>query len=213
METGVNWEIVTGCENLGGGCESCPSLWEARENYGVKGHKFEHGYGVMFHGERLSDPQKLVNPSTVWVALGSDLFHEAVPDYSIRAVFAVMNEAPQHHFEVPTKRIERASKIGQALQWTDNITLSVTVESWKEKWRISYLQRTPAKHRTISVCPILGDLGRLELNDIEAVGVVPETWGLKRPHKKEWVHSIERQCDEQGVQFSMNAVTYTPEAA
>lgn len=213
METGVNWEIVTGCENLGGGCESCPSLWEAKENYGVKGHKFEHGYDVKWHADRLAIPMSYDEPRHIWVALGSDLFHEAVPDYFVRAVFSMMNDCSQHLFEVPTKRIERAHKLSGRLIWTDNIALGVTVESSEQKWRIPYLQKIPAKHRAISVCPILGDLGVLELDGISSVGVIPETWGLKRPWKAEWVKNIQRQCEEQGVLFNMDAVTYVPEVA
>jgi len=37
----------------------------------------------------------------------SDLFHEDIPDEYIRQVFDVVRRAPQHIFQVPTKRAER----------------------------------------------------------------------------------------------------------
>lgn len=217
----VNWEVVSGCENLGGGCESCPSLWEARENEGVPGHKFEHGYGIRLYPERLTIPLREESPTVYSVAFGSDLFHKDVPMDFIKQVFRVMNKTPHHFYEIVTKRVVRPCLAGGALQklfggpldWTDNIMLTATVEDASLKWRIRYLKDAPAKRKAISICPILGDVGELDLDGIDVVGAVPETWGLKRPFKEEWIDNVKRQCLEQGVPFVSDHYLYQPEEA
>jgi protein gp37 len=55
----------------------------------------------------LTEPLRWRFPALVFVNSMSDLFHEAVPDDFIARVFAVMALAPQHTFQVLTKRPER----------------------------------------------------------------------------------------------------------
>jgi protein gp37 len=45
----------------------------------------------------------------------SDLFHEGVPFEFIRAVFTVMEETPQHTYQVLTKRAERLEQLSKKL--------------------------------------------------------------------------------------------------
>ena len=55
----------------------------------------------------LLAPLRRKTPTTYFVNSMSDLFHEAVPDEWIDRVFAVMALAPQHTFQVLTKRSAR----------------------------------------------------------------------------------------------------------
>ena len=59
----------------------------------------------------------------------SDLFHEDVPLYYIKKVFKVMNDNPQHVFQVLTKRADNLSKYNFDLDWTPNIWMGVSVEN------------------------------------------------------------------------------------
>jgi protein gp37 len=56
---------------------------------------------------RLDVPLRTRKPTMFFVNSVSDLFHEDVPDAFINRVFAVMALAPQHTFQILTKRAER----------------------------------------------------------------------------------------------------------
>lgn len=199
-----NWEITTGCTNLGGGCESCPSMWEAKKTFGIPGHKFSHGYDLTIHRDQLDWPRSLNSPSMISVSLGSDLLHEDVPDDFIQEVFNVMRETP-HRYEMVTKRAER---LKTKWEWPENLNVGVTVESEDYKWRIDYLRGVPVTVKFISMVPILGPMGELDLAGISFVGVKAESWGLKRHFDPEWLEDVYRQCEDQGVNVLENYFMY-----
>jgi protein gp37 len=57
--------------------------------------------------EHLADPLRWRRPRRIFVNSMSDLFHEALTNEQIAAVFGVMAAAPRHTFQVLTKRAER----------------------------------------------------------------------------------------------------------
>ena len=71
--------------------------------------------GLVMHFDRtwradeatLDQPLRWKKPKRIFVCAHGDLFHEKVPDAWIDRVFAVMAIAPQHTFQVLTKRPER----------------------------------------------------------------------------------------------------------
>lgn len=190
-----NWEIVTGCERLTEGCDSCPSYWEYLKD--------ERDYHPFFHEERLFEPSKNLHPSKYVVALGSDLFHESVREEEIMKVIQIMRTCEHHWFEVTTKRAERMYCVmkGARFQFPKNVSLAVSVESGEYKWRIDYLRKTRATTKAVSFVPLLGPIGEVDLDGIGVVGVQAETWGFEREMKSDWVEEIERQCKEQRVLF------------
>ena len=193
----ANWAIVSGCERLTEGCDSCPSYWEyMAEN---------RDYSARFHTERLNDPINNKTPTRYVVALGSDLFHESVKIEELEKVFETMIIADWHFYELTTKRIERCYTATQNFTWPKNISMGVSVESGEYKWRINYLRKMAPIFKVISIVPLLAPMGKLDLYGIAMVGVQPETWGLKRECKKEWIDEIELQCKEQGVLFHMES--------
>jgi protein gp37 len=146
--------------------------------------------------------------TTYLVAVGSDLFHESVSDLFIEDVFAVMN-ASNHDFEIMTKRIERVAQMD--LDWSDNIKLGVSVESYHYSWRIKFLQKIQAKFKYVSAMPLLDSLGKIDLDGIHVVGASREDWGLFRPFKQEWMDVLKQQCNDQGVMFSESATLWESE--
>jgi len=62
---------------------------------------------VRFVTERLADPLRWKKPRRIFVNSMSDLFHENLTNEQIAAVFGVMAAAPQHTFQVLTKRAKR----------------------------------------------------------------------------------------------------------
>lgn len=117
--TDETWNPVTGCDKVSPGCAHCyaagvaarfwakqypPMLVETAEGATVRPRQF---MDVLCHPERIADPLTWRKPRRVFVNSMSDLFHESVPDDFIDQVFATMALAPQHTFQVLTKRAER----------------------------------------------------------------------------------------------------------
>jgi protein gp37 len=65
------------------------------------------GFGLLMHESRLDQPLRWRKPRRIFVNSMSDLFHPEVTDDFLDRVFAVMALAPQHTFQVLTKRPER----------------------------------------------------------------------------------------------------------
>lgn len=81
------------------------------------------------------------------------------------------------------------------------IWLGVTVENADYKPRIDILRRIPAAVRFVSFEPLIGDVGKLNLNGIHWVIVGGETGPGARPMHANWPIEIYRQCIAQKVPF------------
>jgi len=198
-----NWPIITGCTRVSEGCNSCPSYWEYVEN--------AEYYRPQMHSDILPEPGRNLEPTVYSVAFGSDLFHTDVPNHFIETTFRTMNHCSWHSFEIVTKRPIKLVRFSDRVKWSDNISIGVAVETAEYKDRIDALRSIPAKTKFVSMVPLLGPMGQLDLSGIHLVVAVEETWGYKRRAKQEWLDDIERQCWEQGVLYSNHHITYKNE--
>ena len=200
----LNWAVTTGCYRLSPGCNSCPSYWE----------HFDKGkdYTPVIHEDILDEPLMIPKASVYEVAFGSDLFHSDIPLEFQRRVFQVMNKANWHKFSVGTKRIARLALLGFNFDWTENIQVTVPVESGEYDWRIDILRTLPAKKKAVSIVPILGPFDSdIDFTGIDVVGIAPETWGYKRPHDPKWIEHIKQRCLEQEITITDNTILYSHE--
>lgn len=131
----------------------------------------------------------------------SNLFHEEIPLEFIRQVFQVMNDNPQHVFQILTKRAGRLLKLSEELEWTHNIWMGVTVENGRVKSRIDLLRDTKARVKFLSLEPLIGPLRKLNLENIDWVIVGGESGHTPRKIKPDWVIDIQKQCEKSGVAF------------
>jgi protein gp37 len=97
------WNPVTGCTKVSPGCKLCYAE-KIAHRFWPKGRKFAD---VQCHPDRLEQPLRWRKPQRIFVNSMSDLFHAAVPDDYIAAVFGVMAVCPHHTFQILTKRPER----------------------------------------------------------------------------------------------------------
>src|SRR5690348_18127087 len=67
--------------------------------------------------------------------------------------------------------------------------------------RVAHLQQARAKVRFLSVEPLLEDLGKIDLSDIDWVIVGGESGPGARPMDRQWVRDIRDQCSAAGVAF------------
>jgi protein gp37 len=199
--TDATWNPVTGCTEVSPGCDHCYARTFAERFRGVAGHPYEHGFDLELRPERLAQPLTWTRPLRVFVNSMSDLFHVAVPEDYIREVFAVMWAAPQHQFQVLTKRADRMERIASRVAIPPNAWLGVSVESPAYYSRIRHLARVEAPVRFLSCEPLLTSLPGIPLKGVDWVIVGGESGAGARPMQRDWVVAIRDQCEAAGVAF------------
>src|ERR1700752_3351674 len=95
---------VRGCTKISPGCKHCYAERFAERFRGVKGHPYEQGFDLRLVPEKVIEPLRWKRPRGIFVNSMSDLFHDDVPLPYIKDVFAVMNRADWHQYQVLTKR-------------------------------------------------------------------------------------------------------------
>jgi protein gp37 len=200
--TEQTWNPAVGCSKVSPGCANCYAEAMAKRLQAMKVHGYENGFALTMLPNRLEEPLKRMKPTIYFVNSMSDIFHEEIPDDYIRQVFDVIRQAPQHTFQVLTKRAERMTLFFKDYPPPKNAWLGVTVEDKKYGVpRLDWLRQVPAFIRFASVEPLLEDLGKLDLAGIHWVIVGGESGPKARPMQQEWVLNIKRQCDEQRSAF------------
>lgn len=199
--TEVTWNPATGCNKVSAGCKNCYAETFAKRLKGMGVEKYKSGFKLTLHPDVLQFPKKLRKPHKIFVNSMSDLFHEKISLDFIQKVFKVMNDCPQHIFQVLTKRAERLEELSLFLNWTDNIWMGVTVENAQVIHRIDHLTKTNAKIKFLSLEPLLSSLPDLKLNKIDWVIVGGESGRKARKIEKEWVEDIRLQCEKKNVAF------------
>lgn len=188
--TDASWNPTRGCTRVSEGCRNCYAerMAARMSGPGQWGEGFAKRSPHRWTGKvelirsKLEEPLGWRKPQRIFVNSMSDLFHESLPDHAIAQVFAVMEMASRHTFQILTKRPERM------LRWVSNykaaidrmadhpepegglymsryshIWLGVSVEDQATAdARIPFLLQTPAAVRWVSYEPALGpvDFGR-----------------------------------------------------
>jgi protein gp37 len=210
--TEATWNPVAGCTILSPGCTNCYAMRLAARLAVMGQEKYvgttrKSGGRAKWNGVVKIDPSSLEIPRKwkrgrlIFVNSMSDLFHEGVPLAFIKKVFAVMEETPQHTYQVLTKRAERLKEVSKKLPWPDNVWMGVSVENADYLYRIGHLRRTKAKTKFLSLEPLLGPLEKMDLRGIDWAIAGGESGPGARPMPKEWVRSIRDQCVAADVPF------------
>ncbi|WP_307756532.1 DUF5131 family protein [uncultured Alistipes sp.] len=199
--TEKTWNPVTGCSKISAGCVNCYAEKMSLRLKAMGQVKYRNGFAVTLHDDVLNEPNSWRNPHTVFVCSMSDLFHDRVPFDFIDKVMAVIESTPKHTYQLLTKRAERMFEYFATRPIPKNAWMGVTVDVQNSKSRIDYLRDLDASVKFLSCEPLLEDLGELNLHDIDWVIVGGESGSNARPMKKEWVLSIQKQCEEQKSTF------------
>jgi protein gp37 len=199
--TEVSWNPSTGCTKISDGCLHCYAEKMAKRLKAMGQKKYCNGFKLTLHDEVLQEPYSWRKPRIAFVNSMSDLFHKDMPVSFIKKVFNVMNENPQHVFQVLTKRADILEKHSDKLTWSDNIWLGVTVENNKHYDRIKLLKNTGAKIKFLSCEPLLSSMSKINLKGIDWVIVGGESGPGARPMQKEWVIEIRDKCQKLDIPF------------
>jgi len=219
--TDATWNPITGCSVVSPGCTNCYAMRLAgtrlKHNPSRAGLTTMTKAGPVWNGEvRLNEqwldqPLRWRAPRRIFVCAHGDLFHENVPDEWIARVFNVMAEAPQHTFQVLTKRARRMRELMSGPKhhkdwhpklWhrsvLPNVWLGVSAEDQRRAdERIHELRATPAAIRFLSLEPLLGLIDLTRINNVGTVASdalsglrVDPTTGMPFPEDKPW-HPID----------------------
>lgn len=199
--TEKTWNPVTGCTKISPGCKYCYAEKFSKRLKAIGVNNYKNGFKLTLHPHMLERPLSWKKSSMIFVNSMSDLFHEKVPDEYIQKVFEKMNEANWHEFQILTKRPERVLELNKKLPWADNIWMGTSVENEDYKFRIDVLRKTSARIKFLSLEPLIGPLGKLDLKKIDWAIVGGESGFKARPLKREWVIDIQNQCQKANVAF------------
>lgn len=208
------WNPLRGCTRVSAGCMNCYAESMA-VRFSGPGQPYEGTINqetnrwngtVRLVPDKLTEPLRWQRPRMVFVNSMSDLFHEDVPDEFIDQVFAVMAIAPQHTFQVLTKRPARMlaymvdggrpRRVGSnsgfmadnnvVYPWPlPNVWMGVTVENQEAAdERIPLLLQTPAAVRWVSMEPLLGAV------DLGLTGTIPRSQYAKYTQTYDLLHWV-----------------------
>jgi protein gp37 len=166
---------------------------------GAKG--YENGFEFTLLPERLTQPIAIKKPTMFFVNSMSDLFHEKMPFEFLDKIFDTIRNTPQHQYQILTKRENILEKYFETLSVPQNVWLGVTVEYADTKYRIDVLRNINANIRFLSIEPLIGDVGTLDLSGIHWVIVGGESGPNARPMNPQWLSNIQKQCESQNVAF------------
>ena len=203
--TDATWNPVTGCTKISAGCDNCYAARFSERFRGVPGHPFESGFDLQLRPERLEQPLKWRQPKMIFVNSMSDLFHKGIPFAFIDRVFDTMEQAPWHTFQVLTKRSSRLRDYANRRYVNSlapaHIWLGTSVEDGTKKSRARHIQQTNATVRFLSVEPLIGPIGEIDLKGIHWVIVGGESGPRARPMLADWAKEVRDQCKVAKVPF------------
>jgi protein gp37 len=218
--TDFTWNTNTGCKELSAACDNCYARTTAENKRGTAA--FPDGFGLRFWPDRLGLPAKRRKPTKIFAGSMTDFFQVDIPDWQRDALFDAIEAAPQHTFQILTKRPARAWKYFQRRPVPANVWLGTTIESNAHVLRADFLRRIDARVRFISAEPLFDALPNLDLAGIHwliaggesgshlwradvcaergLVERVGSRW-VPRPDRVEWVRSLRDRCHAAGVAF------------
>lgn len=227
-ETGISWASVTwnpmsGCTPCSEGCQQCYAEVIAENQRGSRA--FPNGFGLTLRPHKLVEPKKLKTPSLIFTNSMSDLFWDQIPESYRDQIVDVIEECPQHEFQVLTKRHETLLAYSKRRKLPGNFWAGVSIENQRNIGRAATLAEVDAEVRFISLEPMLGPvvfdravlermhwmiiggesgLHMLKPDILERRGLVirgPKggpSW-IPRPDRIDWIRSVVNQCQELGV--------------
>jgi protein gp37 len=199
--TDATWNPVTGCTKISPGCKHCYAERMSHRLQLMGQGNYRNGFKVTLQPQMLERPLQWKAPKRIFVNSMSDLFHVDVPLEYIQQVFATMNRASWHQYQVLTKRADRLEELSTNLPWNPHIWMGVSVENANYAERMDHLRRTGAHVKFLSLEPLLGPLPKLNLRGIHWVIVGGESGPNARPMDPAWVTDLRNQCRRADVAF------------
>lgn len=174
--TDATWNTIIGCSKVSEGCNHCyAETWAMRYGHSVNpwAERFAEE-NVKFKPHKMNLPRTWKEPKRVFVNSLSDVFHPLVPFDYVDQMMKVMEETPQHTYQILTKRPERALEYFTKYYDCDhgggysgscknceplpNVWMGTSIENVRWAHRARILAAVPAAVRFISAEPLLGSV-------------------------------------------------------
>lgn len=222
--TDQTWNPASGCEKVSPECKFCYAETLSENKRGTPA--FPVGFELQLRPHKLREPSKLKEPSLVFVNSMSDMFLAEIPDAFRDDCFGAMEAAPQHRYQVLTKRPQIAARYFATRRVPDCVWIGTSLGLQRYGGeRLDALREVPARVRFISAEPLLEDLGELDLRGIHwlisggesGLHLSQEKWlklralvrrggkneprWVPREDRIDWVRSLRDQCTAAGVAF------------
>jgi protein gp37 len=218
--TEVTWNPASGCKKITSGCAYCYAHTIAEGQRGSPA--FRNGFDLTLRPHKLKEPFKLKQPSLIFVNSMSDLFWEEIPDGYRHQIIDVIEQTPQHQYQVLTKREHELLRFSRLRKLPSNFWAGVTIEDQKNAGRADVLRQVDADIRFVSAEPLLSPLAidwsgiswcitggesgfhlrtDEKLRDMRGLATFNGSKWEPRADRVDWVRSIRDQCVAAGVKF------------
>jgi len=168
--TTLTWNVFSGCIKVDEGCKHCYAETLAEQKRGTRA--FPNGFDLTLRIHKLREPLRVREPSLIFVNSMSDLFlseQDGVTDALRDQILDVIEQCPQHEFQVLTKRVGELLRYSRRRPLPPNFWAGVTVASPRNYDRVDTLRQVDAEVRFLSVEPLLHDLEDLDVSGLQWV--------------------------------------------
>lgn len=190
--TEATWNPMSGCEKITQGCTFCYAFTLAEQKRGTKA--FPNGFELTIRPHKLNEPFKLKQPTLIFANSMSDLFWDKVPNDYRHQIIDVIEQTPQHEYQVLTKRPDIMLEFSKERKLPPNFWAGTTIESNNVKQRLEILKQVDAEIRFISAEPLIREL-TFDGDDLDGISWVI-TGGESGTHM--WKDDI---CKSRGLVF------------
>lgn len=191
-----SWNPYTwNCHKVSEGCKFCYA-----ERRALSFHKTFIGTPE-WRANALADLRNIPSGQVVFVNTHSDTYH---PDADLQWQVHIHTAALHRDdliFLLLTKRPENVLANESAFVWPDNLWLGVSVELQKYYKRIDMLRVTQAKHKFLSIEPMLERMPNLDVRGIDWVICGGESGEQHRYFDKGWARDLWKICKGHSVPF------------
>lgn len=201
--TDRTWNCWHGCIKISPGCKFC-YMYRDKLRYG------QDPEIVTRSKTTFNDPLKWKS-GRVFTCSWSDFFIEQADGWREEA-WDIIRRTPHLTYQILTKRPERILDC-LPTDWAENfghVWLGTSVENADYLGRVDYLRQVVATVRFLSLEPLLGDLGTVNLDGIHWVIVGGESGPKARPMSMDWAQSLLQQCRSARVPFFLKQTGARP---
>ncbi len=201
------WNPWHGCRKKSEGCDNCYMFYldALRDKDGGEIYRTKAGFRYPLSRDRAGN-YKVKSGEMLRVCMTSDFFLEDADRWRDEA-WGIIAQRPDVKFYLLTKRPERVAE-HLPMNWGDgwdNVFFNVTAENQRRAdERIPILLDLPFKHRGVMCAPFIGPVSirkYLETGKIDQVQCDGENYDGARPLDFDWVRTLRRECEDNGVTF------------
>jgi protein gp37 len=222
--TEATWNPMSGCQKISQGCKYCYAATLAEKYNGTP--SFPNGFDLTIREHKLKEPFKLKAPTLIFANSMSDLFWDKVPNEYRHKIVDVIEQTPQHEYQVLTKRPDIMLQFSKERKLPPNFWAGTTIEDRAAMSRLDILKQVDAEIRFISYEPLIS---AIEFNGQDLSGIqwaitggesgthlwneeicnkralvnynrTAKKWEV-REDRADWIRTIRDHCIDKSVKF------------